>query len=113
MNEGDKAGSDCVLVFDGSRAKVCADISFVLSLKDGNVIDLFKQYQDFESARDKLLRTYTDSAAISTYNQFSTDEVFLGYKKEVDENGKPTGKKILLYDVLKRELEPAVKKAWL
>lgn len=110
LDEGDKAKSDCVLVFDGSRAKTCIDISLVLSLKDGNVTNLFKQYQDFESARDKQIRTSTDDAAIKTYREFTTDEIAIGYKLVLGEDGKPTGKKILLDEVFESKLKPKIEK---
>ena len=110
LAEGDKAGSDCVLVFDGSRAKTCVDVTLVLSLKDGNVVNLFKQYQDFESARDKQIRTSTDDAAIKTYREFTTDEIAAGYRLELGEDGKPTGKKILLDEVFENNLKPRINK---
>lgn len=65
--EGDTPTADCVQVNLKSGAQACADMTIRYVINSSDAVDLWKRYGDFDTVRDKLLRSATDNAAKIVY----------------------------------------------
>jgi hypothetical protein len=76
--EGDVPGADCVQVNLKGGAQACADMTLRYVINPGDAVDLWKRYGDFDTVRDKLLRSATDNAAKIVYGQYAPQDAISG-----------------------------------
>lgn len=76
--EGDTPGADCVQVNLKGGANACADISIRYQINPSDAVDLWKNYGDFDTVRNKLLRSATDNAAKIVYGQYAPQDAISG-----------------------------------
>lgn len=76
--DGDMKDADCVKVNLLGGASACADMTlrYVVDKKDAT--DLWRRYGSFEEARNKLLRSATESAAKTVYGTYEPQQVISG-----------------------------------
>lgn len=76
--DGDKSTSDCVQVNLKGGAAGCADLTIRYVINAADAVDLWKRYGDFDTVRDKLLRSATDNAAKIVYGQYAPQDAISG-----------------------------------
>jgi regulator of protease activity HflC (stomatin/prohibitin superfamily) len=76
--EGDTPTADCVQVNLKSGAGACADMTVRYVINASDAVDLWKRYGDFDTVRDKLLRSATDNAAKVVYGQYAPQDAISG-----------------------------------
>jgi regulator of protease activity HflC (stomatin/prohibitin superfamily) len=76
--QGDVPGADCVQVNLKGGASACADVAVRYVINPTDAIDLWRRYGDFDTVRDRLLRTATDNAAKLVYGQFDPQSAISG-----------------------------------
>jgi regulator of protease activity HflC (stomatin/prohibitin superfamily) len=72
--EGDTPTADCVQVNLKGGAQACADMTLRYVINPGDAVDLWRRYGDFDTVRDKLLRSATDNAAKIVYGQYAPQD---------------------------------------
>ena len=102
-NEGDQNKRDCVEALDVSRAEICVDLTLVAHLNPSSVGMLYKQYKDFDDAKNKMIRRATDAAVIKVARDFSVDELNRGFRMENES-------KVYFQDELESYLKDALNK---
>lgn len=76
--EGDTPTADCVQVNLKGGAQACADMTLRYVINSSDAVDLWKRYGDFDTVRDKLLRSATDNAAKIVYGQYAPQDAISG-----------------------------------
>lgn len=76
--EGDTPTADCVQVNLKGGAQACADMTLRYVINSGDAVDLWRRYGDFDTVRDKLLRSATDNAAKIVYGQYTPQDAISG-----------------------------------
>jgi regulator of protease activity HflC (stomatin/prohibitin superfamily) len=76
--EGDTPTADCVQVNLKGGAGACADMTIRYVVNASDAVDLWKRYGDFDTVRDKLLRSATDNAAKIVYGEYQPQDAISG-----------------------------------
>lgn len=76
--QGDVPGADCVQVNLKGGAAACADVTIRYVINPNDAVDLWKRYGDFDTVRDKLLRSATDNAAKIVYGEYAPQDAISG-----------------------------------
>lgn len=76
--QGDVPGADCVQVNLKGGASACADITIRYVINPQDAVALWQRYGDFDTVRDKLLRSATDNAAKIVYGQYIPQDAISG-----------------------------------
>jgi len=76
--QGDVPGADCVQVNLKGGAAACADITIRYVINPQDAVALWQRYGDFDTVRDKLLRSATDNAAKVVYGQWAPQDAISG-----------------------------------
>jgi regulator of protease activity HflC (stomatin/prohibitin superfamily) len=76
--QGDVPGADCVQVNLKGGAAACADVTIRYVINPSDAVDLWKRYGNFDTVRDKLLRSATDNAAKIVYGRYAPQDAISG-----------------------------------